>query len=51
MIFSILPSEYGYLCDLVNNIACYFAEINKKLPVHIDEDILSSQNEKCVAVP
>ena len=51
MIFSILPSEYGYLCDLVNNIACYFAEINEKLPVYIDEDILSSQNEKCAAAP
>lgn len=51
MIFCLLPSEYGYLCDLVNNIACHFAELRKKSPVHIDECITSKENEKCGAPP
>ena len=50
-IFCLLPSEYGYLCDLVNNIACHFAELRKKSPVHIDECITSKENEKCGAPP
>lgn len=51
MIFCLHPSEYGYLCDLVNNIACHFAELRKKSPVHIDECITSKENKKCGAPP
>lgn len=49
IVFAVPRAEYGYLCDLVNNITCEFAEINKKLPIRIDERILNGENEKLAA--
>ena len=40
IVFAAPCAKYGYLCDLINNVACEFAETNKKLPIRIDESIL-----------
>lgn len=45
VIFAAKYTEYNYLCDLINNLTCYYSQIENKLPVHIDETILGGSME------